>query len=81
MDSHWNTERTNSVIFRKAKGAVFRILKGISVGEVGRNLLHSGNFPEIAIGNSGTVLIALQITLPIRAEMVQPPKFEVQCTF
>ena len=44
--------------------------EGCSPPELGGNLLHSGNFPERTIGNSGNFS---DFALPIRAEMLQPP--------
>ena len=38
--------------------------------QLGRNLLHSGNFPERTIGNSSNFS---DFPLLIRAEMLQPP--------
>ena len=43
---------------------------GCSPFKLGRNLLHSGNFPERTIGNSSNFS---DFPLLIRAEMLQPP--------
>ena len=47
---------------------------GLKPPLLSRILLHSGNFPERTEGNSGNFS---NVTLLIRADMLQPPKFLV----